>query len=68
MKPRHATVRVLNENTTEFDGPGIPAALRALDVPYMRSRFGKGYLCPARHTEDVMAWLEVHRYRIDAIL
>jgi hypothetical protein len=52
------TVRALNANTSEFDGPGVLDAINTLGVPYMRSRRGKAWQIPGRHTDDVMALLE----------
>ena len=63
-----ATARVLNSNTTDFDGAGVFDALRRLGIPYMRSRFGGGWSIPGRHTDDVMAYLEHRGYRIDVTL
>jgi hypothetical protein len=53
-------VRVLDGNTTEFAGPGVLDAINTLGVPHMRSRHGKAWQVPGRHTDDLMALLE-HR-------
>ena len=57
-------VRVIGAGTTEFDGPGVLAAINTLGVPYMRSRHGKAWQIPGRHTDDLMALLESRRYRL----
>jgi hypothetical protein len=62
QQPIH--VRALGVNTTEFDGPGVLAAINTLGVPHMRSRHGKAWQVPGRHADDVMALLESRRYRL----
>ena len=57
-------VRVLGGNTTEFDGPGVLAAINTLGVPYMRSRHGKAWQVSGKHADDLMALLEHRRYRL----
>jgi hypothetical protein len=61
-------VRVLTPRTSEFSGPGVLPAFTTLGIRYMRSRFGGGWLCPAEHTDDVLALLELRGYRIEATL
>jgi hypothetical protein len=65
-KPIH--VRAVGGNTTEFDGPGVLAAINTLGVPYMRSRHGKAWQVPGRHADDLMALLEHRRYKLEVML
>ena len=58
------TVRVLGGNTTEFDGPGVLDAINTLHLPHMRSRYGKAWQIPGRHTDDLMACLESRGCRL----
>jgi hypothetical protein len=61
------TVRVLG-NTSEFDGPGVLKAIKKLGVPCMRSRHGKAWQVPGRHTEDLMELLERRGYHLETTL
>ena len=61
-------VRALGANTTEFDGPGVLAAINILGVPYMRSRHGKAWQVSGKHADDLMALLEHRRYRLEVTL
>lgn len=61
-------VRVLGGNTTEFDGPGVIDAITTLHLPHMRSRYGKAWQVPGRHTDDLMAILECRGYRLEVTL
>jgi hypothetical protein len=60
-------VRVLRASWS-FTGPGVMAAIEALGVPQMRDRNGGAWLVRQSHGQDVLAWLELHDYRVEAQL
>ena len=70
QKTRAVTMRLIGSrlSTAEFDGPGVLDAFKRLDIVFMRSRYGGGWWCPARHAEDVMAYLEARGFRIEPTL
>lgn len=57
-------MRATGAYTVEFSGAAVLAACKALDVPYMRARFGKAWLVPQLHADDVCAWLEHAGHRL----
>ncbi len=65
---RAVVVRIVGAGTTEVDGPGVVAAIRSLGIRSMRARDGGGWLIQGRHTDDLIALLEVRGYRIESIL
>jgi hypothetical protein len=65
---KKTTTVVVLANSWRFDGPGVVKAIQALRVPYMRDRFGGGWLVPGRHGEAVIEWLTARGYRCEAML
>jgi hypothetical protein len=61
-------VRAVGSASVEFDGPGVLGAIATLDVRYMRSRFGGGWLVQQRAADDVMALLEARGFRLEVTL
>lgn len=55
--------------STEFEGPRVIEGIQKLQLRYMRSRHGGGWLVPNEDADELMAWLEgVAGKKIDVVL
>lgn len=63
-----ATVRVVNDRTSEAEGTQVITILQELGIPFMRAPLGRCWQFPGRYTDELLARLEARQVQVQVTL